>query len=386
MNDAVRAASLRDFLRAMVRNWYGPGWDDARQGFHERLTDEFAPAPGLPHRRLYLCARQLYVLARAPRLIGAEIPDGLTRKVFETLTGRFRDPDHGGFFSRLDLDGNPLDRRKDLYGLAFVLFGIAAYSTATGDDAALAPARQTLDEIQQHMAVPGGWFTAITDQDWRGGDAALVQNPHMHLFEACLALEAVDADPRWRSTADALRQLFDRRLYDPTLKMLGEFFDEAGNPPFDDDHVVEPGHQFEWAWLLFAHAARRRTAPPEAASDLIDTAALHGTDPEHGGLWDRMNAAGEILDDNKRIWPVCEAIKAYAARWRAFGRETDRTAARFWLDFLQRCYLRPDGRWHDHLNRDLSPKRIGMPGTTPYHLLMMAEEALPLLDASVEQD
>jgi mannose/cellobiose epimerase-like protein (N-acyl-D-glucosamine 2-epimerase family) len=385
-DDAGRAASLRDFLRATVRNWTGPGWDAARQGFHERLTAELTPAPGFAHRRLHLCARQLYVLARAPAVVGAEVPAGLTQAVFETLVRRFRDPVHGGFFARLDLDGAPLDRRKDLYGLAFVLFGLAAYRAATGDDTARDVARQTLQEIQQHMAVAGGWFAAITDEDWAGGEPALVQNPHMHLFEACLAQEHVDADPRWREAADALRRLFDRHLYDKALKMLGEFFDDSGNPPPDHDYVVEPGHQFEWAWLLFAHAARRGTAPPAAAGDLIDTAVAFGTDPEHGGIWDRMNAAGEILDENKRIWPVCEAIKAHAARWRAFGQEADRTALRSWLDFLQRHYLLRDGRWHEHLTRERQPfPGVGMPGTTPYHLLMMAEEALPVLEGSAQQ-
>jgi mannose/cellobiose epimerase-like protein (N-acyl-D-glucosamine 2-epimerase family) len=373
---SMTPADLRSFFAAMVENWAGPGWDAARLGFHERLTPALQPAPGFGYRRLHLCARQLYVLSRAPALLGTTVPAGLAETVFRLLAERFRDERHGGFFQTLDLDGAPLDRRKDLYGHAFVLFGLAAYHAASGDPAALPLARQSLDEIRRHLALPGGWFAAQAAEDWQGRDTALSQNPNMHLLEACLALEAVDPDPAWCLTADALVDVFHQHLYDPVGQALGEFYDEAGHPHPATGHWVEPGHQFEWAWLLYSHADRRGTAPPAAADALIAQGARRGTDPAQGGLWDRIDRAGGIVAETKRIWPVCEAIKAYAIRWRRRGDATDRAAMLQWLDFLGKHYLCHSGRWHEHLNRDLTPLLSDMPGTTPYHLLMMAEEVL----------
>ena len=371
-------AELRSFFITMVENWTGPGWDPTRLGFHERLTPTLQPVPGFGYRRLHLCARQLYVLSRAPALLGTA-PSARTEQVFRLLAERFHDDRHGGFFLSLDLDGAPLDRRKDLYGHAFVLFGLAAYHAASGDPAALTLARQSLAEIRQHLAMPGGWFAAIATEDWTECDAALSQNPHMHLLEACLALEAVDADPAWCQTADALVDLFHRHLYDPAGQALGEFYDEAGRPHPETGHWVEPGHQFEWAWLLYAHAERRGTTPPDAADALIAQGARRGTDPLEGGLFDRIDRAGGIVAETKRIWPVCEAIKAYAIRWRRRSDPADRTAMLHWLGLLATHYLREGGRWHEHLNRDLTPLLSDMPGTTPYHLLMMGEEVLPSL-------
>jgi mannose/cellobiose epimerase-like protein (N-acyl-D-glucosamine 2-epimerase family) len=115
---------------------------------------------------------------------------------------------------------------------------------------------------------------------------------------------------------------------------------------------------------------------PTAVSRLIERASTLGIDPIHGGMFDRIDRIGRIVADTKRIWPVCEMIKAQAVR-----PEPDPAAFRHWLDFLIRHYLRPDGRWHEILNRDLSPLLSEMPGTTPYHLLMMAEVALPALAA-----
>ena len=91
-----------------------------------------------------------------------------------------------------------------------------------------------------------------------------------------------------------------------------------------------------------------------------------------------------MLAQTKRIWPVCEAIKAYAARWRVTGAAGDLAKMRDWLDFLCRCYLRPAGCWTETLQRDLTPAPGDMPGTTPYHLLMMAAEVVPILSESIE--
>jgi len=384
IDDAARAASLRGFLVAMVGNWTGPGWDAARLGFHERLTPELMPAGDAP-RRLHLCARQLYVLCRAPALVGATVPPGRAETVFQTLTERFQDPVHGGFFFTLDRDGAPLDRRKDLYGHAFVLFALAAYYATSGDPAALSLARATDALLQRHLAVPGGWFAAAAAEDWSAPDTALAQNPNMHLLEACLALAAVAPDPAWTDGADRLVGLFQRHLYDPHSRMLGEFFDEAGSPHPATGHIVEPGHQFEWFWLLHAYAERRGTVPLGIANHLIEQGAALGLDLDRGGIWDRIDRDGRIVAETKRIWPVCELIKAYAARWRQHGHVADRAALRHWVDFLLQHYLRPDGRWHEMLNRDLTPLLSEMPGTTPYHLLMMAEEVLPVLEAPAEQ-
>jgi mannose/cellobiose epimerase-like protein (N-acyl-D-glucosamine 2-epimerase family) len=384
VEDRARAAGLRGFIQDMVGNWAGPGWDAERQGFHEQLTLQLEPA-GPAHRRLHLTARLLFVLSCAPAIAGASVPAGTIDAVFRLLAERFRDRDHGGFCFTLDLDGNPLDRRKDLYGHAFVLFALAAYGSVSGDAAAWALARDAHAVLERHLRMDGGWFAAGAAADWSGCDAALVQNPNMHLLEAYLALEAADPTGGWAVQADRLVAVFHDHLYDPSQFVLGEFYDAAGAPHPETGDQVEPGHQFEWSWLLHAHAAARGIAPPAASGALIDRAQAIGVDPVHGGIWDRISRDGAVLAQTKRIWPVCEAIKAYAARRRVTGAAADLARMRDWLDFLGDRYLRPAGCWTETLERDLTPAPGHMPGTTPYHLLMMAAEALPLLSGSVEE-
>ncbi len=370
-DDATRAARLRRHLAAMLENWASAGWDGARSGFHEKLDQDLRPVPST-QRRLLTCARQLYFWSRGPALAGLAPRRDMADAAFACLTERFRDRQDGGFWFSTDLEGRPLDRRKDLYGHAFVLFALAHYHGAFGVPAALELTRETDALLHRRLAVPGGWLASSADPDWCRPDPALAQNPHMHLFEAYLALAAVDADPAWRERAAAMRSLFDERLFDAGTGVLGEFQADTA-----DGQIIEPGHHFEWCWLLHIEAELTGAPLDPAAGRLFDWAIRHGIDPAHGGIYDRVDRAGRVLEPAKRIWPLLEAIKAQAARTRHGG---DPAEMRRSLDFLSTHYLLPDGRWHESLGQDLVPNRTEMPGTTPYHWLMTIAEVLPILD------
>jgi len=374
----MRAATLRRFLGALLENWATAGWDRARSGFHERLADGATPAPG-DRRRLLTCARQLYLWSRGPLLAGLPPRRDMADAAFHSLTEHFQDRTHGGFWFSVDLDGRPLDRRKDLYGHAFVLFALAHYHAGFGSAEAMALARTTEELLRERLHGAGGWLAASAEPDWSAPDRALAQNPHMHLLEAYLALETADGDQRWRAGADAMVDLFEQRLFDPAQGVLGEFYDEDGKPHPETGMIVEPGHHFEWCWLLHAYAEQRGRQPSPAAQRLFDWAVRHGTDIEYGGIYDRVDRSGRVLLDSKRIWPICERIKAHAARWRHSQAPALRDGMLSGLDFLEAHYLRSDGSWQEWLDRTLRPNAVGMPGTTPYHLLMTIDEVLPIL-------
>ena len=378
-DDAARAALLRRQVAALLDNWAEAGWDRERSGFHEKLDQALRPAPGT-RRRLLTCARQLYLHCRGPAIAGRPPRRDLADAAFHYLRDRFQDRRLGGFWFSVDLDGQPLDRRKDLYGHAFVLFALAHYYGCFGDPAALELARATDAALHRHLALPAGWLAASAEADWRKPEAALAQNPHMHLLEAYLALGDADDDPLWRARADGMTALFTARLFEAGHGVLGEFYGRDGAPHPETGGLVEPGHHFEWSWLLHIDAERRAALPDPAAARLFGWALRHGVDAERGGIYDQLDRSGRVLLDTKRIWPLCEGIKAYAARWRQTGDRAMRDDAVRWLDFLIAHYLRPDGKWLESLDRDLAPVLTEMPGTTPYHLLMTIAEALPILE------
>ena len=92
----------------------------------------------------------------------------------------------------------------------------------------------------------------------------LLANPHMHLLEAVQSWALIDADPGWQSMADEIVGLALERLIDPELGVVFERFDGQWRALSEDsDRLLEPGHQFEWAWLLLRARGRSRTGSPE---------------------------------------------------------------------------------------------------------------------------
>ena len=67
--------------------------------------------------------------------------------------------------------------------------------------------------------------------------------------------------------------------------------------------LVEPGHQFEWAWLLDRWGRARGAAQGEAAARRLYAAGLRGVDRHRevavNSLWDDFS----VRDGWARLWP-----------------------------------------------------------------------------------
>ncbi len=114
----------------------------------------------------------------------------------------------------------------------------------------------------------------------------LCSNPHMHLFEAALAWEALAERPQaWTALADEIANLALTKFIDQTSGGLREFFDHHWSPhPSDKGRIMEPGHQFEWGWLLARWGALRADAVAIAKAErLFEIGISHGMSED--GRW-----------------------------------------------------------------------------------------------------
>ena len=353
--------------------------DPVHGGFFEQLdAATLAPLP-LGHKRLMVQCRQLYVLAHAALLGDASGQDAAARG-YDFLRRHYRDTANGGWFFRASDDGVPSDRRKDLYGHAFVLFALAYLHRAFAAPDALALADATYGELFVRLRAPGGGFWDAADETWVPDRAIRRQNPHMHLLEALLALHAASGDARWLAEADRLIKLFLEHLYDAPTGTLGEFFTADWQPDAARGHVVEAGHHFEWVWLLHRYRAAGGALPVAVpAARLFAFAEAHGFDRSHGGIHDQIDRGGAKLLASRRIWPVTEAIKAQVARIEAGEAvapgQPERLIAQLFRDFLRPARH----RWVETLTPDGQPAQTALPGSTPYHLFLSAAEAVRVL-------
>jgi mannose-6-phosphate isomerase len=116
----------------------------------------------------------------------------------------------------------------------------------------------------------------------------------------------------WSELAEEIVELALRRFHDPASGFIREFFDrewllapgEAANP-------VEPGHQYEWAWLLLRWSQRvHNPRAHQLALHLIDHTEDHGVDQARGVAINAMYGDGRARDARARLWPQAERIKA----------------------------------------------------------------------------
>lgn len=361
----------RDVLVPLSRDHFA---DAVHGGFHERLSAELVPVP-TGRKRLMVQARQLYLLSHAA-VLGDRSGAQAAERGYDFLLRHYRDARHGGWYFATAPSGDAPDPAKDLYGHAFLLLALAWLHRAFAAPGALTQAGETMDLLHARMALPEGGFHSANAQDWAPVAGMLQQNPHMHLLEAVLALHAASGAARWLAEADALVRLFKDRLYHAGT--LREFFadDWALHP--EHGNIVEPGHQFEWVWLLHQYRRQGGALGIDAeARALFAFAVRHGFDPEHGGLHDQVGPDGAALLTTRRIWPMTEAIKACVAMTEAGDDQralAERLAGRLMADFV------PAGgmAWYETLTREGVPSMTELPGSTPYHVFLAASEAARL--------
>jgi mannose/cellobiose epimerase-like protein (N-acyl-D-glucosamine 2-epimerase family) len=378
--EADDVGSARSAFRAWMFGhalpfWGSAGHDGPGRGAREHLRLDGTPA-GVGFKRMRVQARQVYAFSHAA-LLGWQDGERLARDGYGFITRCGRRPD-GGWVRRLSADGSAvLDGAADLYDQAFVLFALAWYARLTRDAEPLQRARGTVEWIRAHMAAPpNGFHNAIPAES-----GPRQQNPHMHLLEAVLALHETSGDAYYAAFAHELVGLFRRRLFDPATGTLGEFFTHEWLPaPGKEGGHVEPGHHYEWVWLLDRYERQTGGTATVELDRLYQFARAFGTDPVTGMVWDVVGRDGSVRERSARLWPQTESLKAHAVMARRNGGGTaliPLVVRNIGTHFLAGC---PVGAWVDQLDAAGAPVSDKIPASSLYHVLMSYAELSSLAD------
>lgn len=366
---------LRDWLQQhALPLWATAGVDKTRGGFVESLTLEGEPILGVPKRQR-VQARQIYVYSHA-HLLGWEGPWLATaRHGFEFMSENYWDAEDGGWIFSAERDGTPANTVREAYEQAFALFSLAWFHRASGDDTVLGWIARTLEFLDGRLGDPvdGGYQEAIPNRLPRR------QNPHMHLLEAMLALHWATGEPKYTARARQLFELFRSRLFHPATGTLGEFFGGDWQPaPGQTGTLVEPGHHFEWVWLLQQYGRASSDDVSSEQTALYDFAETQGVDTDDGLAFDGVLRDGSTHDDNKRLWVQTEAIKAQIVRAEQ-GHKGAAARLDQLLDAMFETYLRDNGAWQDHVRRDRTGFAPDAPASSFYHVFLAISDALRFL-------
>jgi mannose-6-phosphate isomerase len=342
-------AWLRD---AALPLWSSAGVDPKLGFFHEALTVE-----GRPHaapRRSRVQARQVFVFATcAKRGYGAHLAP-IARRGFEGLIASYRRPDDL-FINSVDIDGTPRDQGVDIYEQAFALLAMAALHAVDPAAGGLpVQARRTLQALQDRR-VPGGGFRESGAQPFQA-------NCHMHLLESSLAWEEA-GEPTWAELSDEIVELALGKFIDAETGVLREFFDSEWRPLEGEGGLIEPGHHFEWAWLLERWGRARREPRASAMARRLYANGLRGVDARRqvamNALWDDFS----IRDGAARFWPQTEHLKATLF----FG--DDGEVLRAVQGLAKYLDVPARGAWRDKMQPDGGFLDEPAPATSFYHVL-----------------
>ena len=352
--------------------WGETGFDSTRGSFVERLTFEGAPLRLAP-RRAMVQARQIYVFSHAALLGWRPEGKAAALEAAHRLIDRYHRADggHGWVFS-VHPDGPVHDPKRDFYAHAFALFGLAwAYKLAP-EPRFLSTALDTLTVLDRHFESPTGGYHSALQADHGKRE----QNPHMHLFEAMLAWFEATRREMFLARAAELYGMMAARFFQHRTGALVEFFDGSWNPREGiDGRICEPGHHFEWSWLLRRYAALSGRGDSQVAQALKAFGDRHGFDSE-GFVVDQLLDDGRVHKASRRCWPHTEAIKAEVAAAEAGDGQAGARAAQT-VDRLLAVFLgRPvAGGWIDHVDANGAPIVDHMPASTLYHVVLAAAEA-----------
>ncbi|MBL8550304.1 MAG: AGE family epimerase/isomerase [Hyphomonadaceae bacterium] len=350
--------------------WWTRGFDAGTMCFHERLALDGTPLNTV--RRSRVQARQTFVYALAGTLGWPGPWREAASAGAEVLLARVLRPD-GGTASALGPEGAVSDPRRDLYDAAFAMLALAHAGAALQRADLLARAEALWGWIDATWRHPAGGF--------REGEvvAALPrrQNPHMHLVEALLALHEATKQTRYLDAATVLVNLCENRFIDAERGALREYFTDDLRPaPSDEGRITEPGHQFEWAWLMDRWARLAGVETPPLAQRLHAHGETHGVNGD-GVAIDETWIEGGVRSANARLWPQTERLKANLVRFEKSGDAADAARAAQAYDALMLyCDAPITGLWRDTRYPDGSFKDEAAPASSFYHIALALSELI----------
>ena len=363
-------ASLKSWVAEQAYPiWWNTGADHELGGFQEKIAMDGTAM--VLTKRARVQPRQIYSFSKAKSLGWAGDTEGAVRHGVDFYLANYRRPD-GLFRTLVAPDGTALDEGIAFYDQAFALLGLhSAYVTLGQDGTYVDMARQLMAEWSKTRKHPVIGFEEASPRV-----VPLNSNPHMHLFESCQAWAETDPTGPWRDTADEIARLALSYFIDAKSGLLREFFDGNWQPmPGQQGRLFEPGHQFEWAWLLMRWGkVRGDDKMIKAALRLVEIGETFGTD-DRGVAFYSLNDDFTPHDKKARLWAQTERLKAHCLAAELTGEQKHWDLSVLAVQGLDKFLKVPvAGLWRDILQLDGTFVEEPAPASSLYHIVCAIAE------------
>ena len=381
-------------LHEILSWWMQMSIDDTHGGFvgkmdHDNRIYTEAPKGSVLNSRILWAFSAAYNMTHNGEYL--KIAD----RAFHYIAENFIDKEFGGVYWSVDSTGKPLDRKKQVYALAFSVYGLSEFYLASKNENAKKIAVYTYNDILTHSYDEkfGGYIEALT-RDWnqaselrlsaKDANEKKSMNTHLHLLEAFTNLYRIWKDKSLKQRIVEIIRIFFDHIIDSKTDHLILFFDEVWNPR---SNIISYGHDIEAAWLIHesARIIEDDSLLEEAKARSVKTAraAAKGLDSD-GGLWYEYDVAQQHLTRQKHSWPQAEAMVGFFNAWQLTEDEKFLKRSLQSWEFVKEYMLdKKLGEWYWGVNADQSPmkqeEKLGM-WKCPYHNSRACMEIIHRID------
>lgn len=365
MNELLRnyRQEMEQELKNILAFWMEHTLDFTNGGFYGKIDNDNKIYPDAPKGSV-LNSRILWTFSAAYNYTNKTVYLQTAERAFKYISNYFVDKKFGGVYWSVDKRGDPLDTKKQIYALAFAVYGLSEYYLASEDEKAKQLSIDLYKAIVAHSydKINGGYIEALT-RDWKEiGDLRLSakdsnekksMNTHLHVLEGFANLYRIWPDPTLKQKIVELIHIFLDHIIDPVSNHLILFFDEKWN---GKSAIISYGHDIEAAWLIQEAAELIHDdallQKVKLRSVKVAEAAERGLDKD-GGLWYEKEA--DHLVKEKHWWPQAEAMVGF---YNAYQLTADSSflgkSLNSWR-FIQRYLLdKKDGEWYWGVKEDYS--------------------------------
>ena len=310
------ACEIEIELQAILRYWKQRSIDHEFGGFVGQIDQREQVISGADKGSV-LNARILWSFSAAYLKTGSREDLATAERSYLYIKNHFIDYTFGGVYWTVDFKGNAKDDKKQIYAIAFSIYGLAAYFKASDDENALVLAKFLYADIEKHSYDNSeqGYFEAFA-KDWtplddlrlsdKDANEKKTMNTHLHILEAYSLLYTLWPDEGLKNQIIQLLEVFRRHILKANGH-LGLFFNEHWETRSE---AISYGHDIEASWLLLEAAEAIKEVELIAAFKKlaleISTAAIEGIDTD--GMVYEFNPANGHLIAEKHWWVQAEAL------------------------------------------------------------------------------
>ena len=196
MNDELKRykSEVEQELKNILSYWMKYTIDKKNGGFYGKIENDNTIHEEAP-KGLVLNSRILWAFSAAFHQTKNKEYLTVADRAFNYIVDFFIDKKYGGAYWTVDYTGKPLDTKKQIYAIAFAVYGISEYYKAGKNEKALQAAIDLYKTIVKYSydAVKGGYTEALT-RDWKeindlrlsakDSNEKKSMNTHLHILEA----------------------------------------------------------------------------------------------------------------------------------------------------------------------------------------------------------